>query len=152
MAAIAAIVGLLGTGLQVAGQLQQGQSAKAQAEYNAKVQEKQGSEEFASAQREGLKAKREGDIAMSNATALAAASGAGGAETPSVANTIGDIYAMSDYNQRSALFRGTEAKAGRYDQAALSRAKGKSAMQGSELEAFGTGAGGLYKYGQSFYG
>lgn len=152
MAALALIVGLVGTGLQVAGAIQQANTAKAVGEYNAKVQEKQGQEQLASSQRSALMEKRKADLLMSRARAVSAASGAGGAETPSVAENIGQIAGWSDYLQRSKLFEGTEMKAGRYEQAALSRAQGQSAYDSGMLSAFGTGLGGLYKYGSSFYG
>lgn len=145
MAEMMAVVGLIGSGLSAMGSMQQASAQKAQAEYNAKIQEAKGREEFASKQREAQKNEQEAKLADSRARAIAAASGAGGAETGSVSNTLSEIYSMGDYNARSAVFEGESMKAGRYDQAALSRAQGRSAYNNSILQGIGSFASSAYK-------
>lgn len=145
-----AIVGLIGTAVQVAGSMAQASAQKSQAEYQAKIQEKQGRIEFAAKQREADQKRREAKLAQSRAVAVAASSGGGAYGTPTVNETLLDIYAdIGDYNARSALFEGTEARESRYSAAALSRAQGKAAAQGSIISGISSGLGGFAK---SMYG
>lgn len=149
MAAMMAIVGLIGTGIQVAGSMAQASAQKKQAEYNAQIQEKAGKIEFANAQREALQKTKEASLAESRARAIAAASGAGGVSSPTVMETIADIYGQGDYASRTTIAAGENQKEMRFASAALSRAQGKAAYSGSMATALGQGIGGFAK---SMYG
>lgn len=145
MAGIGAIVGLIGSAVSAVGAIQQGKAAQQQAEYEAELQKKRGREEFASKQREALTKEHEAKIAESRARALAAASGAGGSETPTVLNTLTEIFSQGDYNQRALVAQGQMMKDSRYDQAALIKAQGDAAYKGSILQGIAGGIGGLSK-------
>lgn len=145
MAAMMAIVGLIGTGLQVMGSMQQASAQKAQAEYNAKVQERQGKIEYAKGQEIADQKRREAKIAESRAIAVAAASGAGAYGSPTVNETLADIYSGGDYQAREAMFDAEVNRENRYSAAALSRAQGKSAAQGSIISGIGSAFGGFSK-------
>lgn len=142
---MAALLAIVGTVVSVAGSIQQGQAAKAQANYSAKVAEKQGNIEFAEHQRKAEDEKRKADIAESRARAVAAASGAGGVGSPSVDATLESIYAQGQDYARNEIFAGEAARDNRLSQAALYRAQGKSAAQGSILSGIGSAIGGFGK-------
>lgn len=148
MAALAAIpmmaMSLVGTGMSMYGQYRQGQWAEASAKHEAQQLEAKGNEEFATKQAQGQKEMREARYTASRARAIAAGSGAGGIETPSVSNTISDIWQQGDYNRRVALSEGEKAQGGRKAQAAMSLAQGKEAKRGALWGAATTGLQGLY--------
>lgn len=148
MAGIGAIIGLIGSGFQAISSIQQGQMAKAQAEYQAKLAEQQGKERQAIAIKKAEEEKHKGELAESRALALAAASGAGGIETPNVADTIGDIHERAYENMVAQLYSGESARNYGTAQANLYRSKGKAAASQGMLGAAGSMVGGM----SNFYG
>ena len=148
MAGIGAIVGLLGTGLQFVGQMQQASIAKAQANYQAKLAEQQAKEKQAIQAKKAEDEKLQGQLAESRAIALAAASGAGGIETPSVADTIGDIHERAYENMLAQLYSGEAARNYGDAQASLYRSKGKAAATQGMIGATGSLVSGM----SNFYG
>lgn len=146
MAAIGAIVGLLGTGLQVMASIQQGKAQEAAAEFEAKQREKAAAEEFAAGQRAALDKARETDEVLSRQRALAAASG-GGVQDASILDIYEDTAQRGAYNEAVARYGGEERAKGQLDAAAAARLKGKSAAQGAMLSGIASGISG---FGQIF--
>lgn len=154
MATLVALVGLVGTAVQTAAAVKQGQAARAQAKYSAQMEERQAAERFAIASREAQEQERRGEEAMSRARAIAAASGAGGAETPSVAETLDELARRTEYNIGQTIYGGQSAQEMGMAQAQLTRMGGKSAYQAGLLSGIGKGASGLYSLGRDsgFFG
>lgn len=144
MAAIGAIAGLIGTGLQVMGSISQGKAQQAALNFEAKQKEQAGREEFAAGQRKEIEKRQEGDLVMSRQRALASASGAG-VLNPSILDIYGDTAGASEYNAGIERYGAESRRDGLYDGAAAARAKGKAAMKGSIFEGLGTAFGGISK-------
>ena len=142
---MAMLASIIGTGLSLVGSIQQAQAQKAQAQSMANIEEHRGKQEYAAAQRKAAHEEERGRYARSRAIAAAASSGAGGAETASVSNTIGDIAQIAFENAAAQRSSGEAAKSARYDQAAMYRRKGESDYKGSLLEGFSRGFGTLTK-------
>jgi hypothetical protein len=161
-----AIIGLIGTAVQVAGQMAAAKAQAAQANYNAKIQEQQallqerkGRDEFGAAQRAAMEKRREADIVASRGIALAAASGGGGYGNATIDYNLSDIIGRGDYNSRSKVFEGGAAKDYAYGAGAISRSyanlsrmEGKAAKTGGMYSAIGTGLSGLGGFAKSLYG
>lgn len=145
-ASLAQVLSIGGTVLSTAGAIQQGKSADAVAQYEARQLEAQGKAENASAQREAQAARREKELVQSRARAVAAASG-GGQDL----NLLGEIEEEGELRAMTALWQGEERAKGRSAQAAGRRAEGKAAKRGSIFKAGKTlmsgGASFLEKYG-----
>lgn len=144
MAALAAVAGLIGTGLQVMGTIQSGKAQQAALNFEAKQREKQAAEERAASQRTAIEKRHEGDLVMSRQRALASASGAG-VVNPSILDIYGETAERSEYNAQTEIFGGESRARGQLDQAAAARAKGKAAARGSVFEGLGQGFAGLSK-------
>lgn len=142
--AVAMMATLAATGLQVMGTLQQGQAAKASANFEGKQRERQAAEERAAGQREAIGKRNEADRLISRGKALAASSGAG-VVTPSILDIYGDAAGEGEYNAQTALYGGESRARGQIDAANAARFKGKAAYKGSILEAFGQGFSGVGK-------
>lgn len=104
----AEIIGLAGTGLGAVGSILEGQSAASAAEAEGIQAIAQAKSARATSQRQANEERRQGDLAISRAQAVAAAGG-GGATDPTVLNIVGDIAGQSEYNALSALYEGTTA-------------------------------------------
>lgn len=107
---------LLGTGLDIYGNLESGKGAAsegARRKVEAQFAKQQADEDsiavFASAQRDAFEENRKAELVSSRALAVAAASG-GGASDPSVVNMISQIKGEGVYRAGIALYDG-EAKA-----------------------------------------
>ena len=107
-------LGVGGTILSAAGQVQAGWAADANAkaqqqalEYQAKQAEINAGQERASAQRRAMEERRQAGLASSRAKALAAAGG-GTLLDPSVVNIMGDLAAEGEYNADVAMYEGEE--------------------------------------------
>jgi len=153
MAALGTIVGLAGTGLQAIGTISAGQSAKSQANYQAALYEQQGAYQQAAYQKEAEAEAEKGERLLSRARAVEAASGAGGAETAGGYQSLLDLAKTMESNIQSKVFSGKVASQYGQEEAALSRAKGKSAYSESLLKGLGYGLSGVSKIDtDSFYG
>jgi hypothetical protein len=144
LAALPLIATLAATGLQVMGSLQQGQAAKAAANFEAEQHKRQAAEERAASQREAIEKRHEGKLAMSRQIAVAGASGAG-VVNPSILDIYGETGQKAEYNAQTALYGGESRARGQIDQAAAAKFRGKAAYKGSLLEAGGQLFGGLGK-------
>jgi hypothetical protein len=144
MAGLAAIAGIVGTGLQVMGSLQAGKSQQAALNFEAKQREAKAAEERAASQRTAIDKRHEGDLVMSRQKALAAAGGAG-VVNPNILDLYGETSERAEYNAASEVYGGESRARGQVDQAAAARAKGKAAVKGSIFEAGGTAFTGLSK-------
>ncbi len=131
---LALIAGGIGTAVSTLGTIQAGREAKAQAEYQAKVQEQQADEAYASSQRDAAEKYRKGRIMIGDQRAAIA--GAGGDLTdPSVLDIMGDTEAEIDLAARTDIFRGEQQARGYNDAAVNSRITGKNAQKAAFLNA-----------------
>lgn len=144
MAAIGAIAGLVGSGIQAIGAIQQGKAQQAALDFEAKQREQKAMEERAAAQRSMLEKRDEGKKVMSRQVALAASSG-GGVVNPSILDIYGETAQEAEYNAEIEKYGGESRARGEIDQANLARARGKAAMRGSVFEGIGTALGGISK-------
>jgi len=135
---------VVGAGAAVYGAL----SAKEQAEQQAKEQVAMGKERFAAAQRETLEAKLAGKLAQSRQLAAAAASGAGGADSPSIVKLMTETGERSRYAQEVAMYKGYSERDYYFDAARNTRSEGNASLIGGVLRAAGTLAGGLAQAGE----
>ena len=173
---------IAGTIGQIGGTLYKGYAAKAEGKraaqissYNADLARQEGeftgkqldraaNEERVAAQRAAFEQQHKTKQVMSTIRANAAASGAGGIETPTVLDIMGDTIARGEYLEEVERYGGESRARGREDQAAAARAgglnkammlelegdmaktRGRNAFTGSILESIGTGAKGYYAY------
>lgn len=139
LAGLAPIFGAIGTGISVLGTIQQGREAKAQAEYQATVQEMQADEAQAASQRDAAETYRKGQIMLGDQRAAIAASG-GSLTDPSVIDIMGDTAAEIDLAARTDIYKGEQQARGYNDAAVNSRISGQNALKASYIGA----AGGLF--------
>lgn len=144
MAGIGAIVGLLGTGLQVVSQIQAGKAQEAALEFEAQQREAAAKEERAAGQREALEKRRQYERVSGRQRAVAAASGAG-VTNASVLDIFEETASRSRYEEGVARYGGESRARGQLDKAAAARMKGKAARQGGILGGIATGLSGLGK-------
>ena len=146
MAALMATIGGLiakagiGTVLQVAGAgisgiaaVAGGAAQKASAEFQAQQLDAAAKTENAVAQRAAIEDRRQSNLAMSRARAVAAASG-GGQDIP----LLGDIAEDGEGRVLTTLWEGEEAAKGRRTQAAASRFEGRQAGRAGVLRGVST--------------
>ena len=133
-----------GTLLSSVGALGSARAMSSLAGFNADLLESSADDQIAAGQREALEQKRQANLAMSRAQAVAAASG-GGAADPTVINVIGDIAAEGEYNARVADYSGRERARNTQLQAAAERAKGGAAETAGYINAAGTLLSGFSK-------
>ncbi len=152
MAALMAVAGLVGTGVQMAGTIAGGRSAKALADYESSLQGQKAAYDRATWQRQAEEERHKGELAKSRATMLMAASGAGGAETESGAASLSQLEEETYLNVMSSIAGGEIASNFGRAQASLTALRGKEAQKGSYLEAIGQGLKGLSKFGPDLAG
>jgi len=88
------------------------------ADYDAAMLRREGNEAAAEKQREALDRRRQADLTVSRALAVAASSG-GSAGDPTVLKIYSDIMQVGDYNVQSAIWEGTDMFDLLYSQAEL---------------------------------
>ena len=147
LAGIATVVSTLGTIVGAAGAIAQGQNAKAQAEYQAKLQEIKGTEDQAAQQRKALDKQHQGMLIQSKLQAGAAASGAG-ASDPTIINLSEDVAGRTAYEAGLLNWSGLAAKDNALNTATAYKAAGDAAEQQGNLTALG----GLFKAGGTLIG
>lgn len=102
--------------------------------------------ERATSQRKAMEERRQGRLASSRTLALAAASG-GGADDPSVVNTMADIAGEGEYRALTALYEGDESASSMEAEAAAKRRGAKSVKTAGAIKA----AGSIISAGSTLY-
>jgi hypothetical protein len=155
---------VVGTAASVGGKLFSGYSANKAAKTNAALAQQEGEFTARQLERQAVDERRAGQVAaqekrldlarlVSQQRAIAAASGAGGVGTPTVADLMSDAIARGEYLAQTESYIGESRARGRLDQASAARAKGanaaaqykkagKNAFYGSILDAATVGLGG----------
>lgn len=148
---LALIAGGIGTAVSTLGTIQAGREAKAQADYQAKVQEMQADESVASSQRDAAEKYRQGRLIASQQRAAIAGSG-GDLTDPSVIDIMADTDFETDLAARTDIYRGEQQARGLNDAAVNSRISGKNAQKASYISAAGnlfSGVSNMYsRFGQ----
>lgn len=144
LAALSAVAGIAGTGMGVAGALQQGNAQQAAANYQAGVDRQQGQQAFAAGTRSANERNLQTDLVQSKQVAQAAGSGAG-VSNPTIADIYGQTAGRGNYLASGDLYQGQERQRA-YDMLADDALyRGKVAGQAGDLAAIGTGLKGLSK-------
>lgn len=148
---LALIAGGLGTAAQVMGTITQGNQARAQAEYQAKVQSMQADETKAASQRDAAAQYRQGAYLASQQRAAIAGSG-GSLADASVLDLMGDTAAETDLAARTEIYKGEQQMRGLNDAAKNSIISGRNAQTASYIGAAGSlfsGVSSMYsRFGQ----
>lgn len=151
LAGLPAILGGIGTGIQVLGTIKAGNDADAKAQYEAKVQEQQADEAKAASQRDAAAQYRQGNQILSQQRAAIAGSG-GSLTDPSVLDLMGDTAAEADLAGRTEIYKGEQQSRGYNDAAKNSRISGKNAKTAAYIGAAGSlfsGVSSMYsRFGQ----
>lgn len=146
---------LAASAVSAVGQVQQGNAAKASADFQAAQQEQQAGQQRAAAQRQAIEQRRQSRVLESRARAVAGASGAGVGD-PTVVNELADIKNVGEFNALTALFQGEESATGLEMAAESARREGAASRQASRINAAGTligGAASFYdRYGGGSFG
>lgn len=153
MAAIAPIIGILGTAVSFMGSIAQSNALNAQAQatqqqaaYQAQVLRQQGQEQLAASQRKSLDDKRQAQYVQGRLQAQAAAGG-GGADDPTIIKLSSDIAAQGEYNALADLYSGQSAKVAAINQGNLAIYQGDINAMALRSRADATllgGIGGLF--------
>lgn len=128
---------LIGAGITAAGTIYGGVRANQNAGLEAQILKKKGDDELAIASREAAKDRRQGNLALSRARAIAANSGAGTGDD-TVTNIMAGIEEQRDYNVLTDMYRGQRSRADLYADASIRKREGRDALIGAGLEAGGT--------------
>lgn len=153
MAAILPIVSLaataVGTIVSMVGQQQQAEAAQAQANYNAKLAEMKGKEEFAAGQRRMLQERQQKDVAISALRARAAAGGGDTTDT-SVVTLGAGIEQQGELRALTEFYKGDNAQRGYQDAAAGYRFEGQNAAAAAGWKMGGTLLSGISSFGSQY--
>lgn len=143
-----ATLGMVGTGIKAGAQIGQGYNAKGAGEFEAGQHERSAVEARAAGAAAAREKQSELARVVSKQRAVAAASGAGGVETPSVLDIFGDTVQRGEYLKNIETFKGESRARDEINKANAARMKGENAYVGSILEGVSTGLGGVVKYGK----
>jgi hypothetical protein len=136
--------------LQAGGSIFGGISKSKALKSEARQLEANAGQERAMSQREAMEERRQARLLASRGLAVAAASG-GGADDPSVVNTLADIEAEGEFRALSQLFTGESEARGMEAQARARRKAAKTAKIAGFIDAgatlLGAGASLKEKYG-----
>ena len=135
--AFTAALAAAGLGLGAYGRYRGGKSAKKAAKFEARQLEQRAGQVKAVSQRNAQEVSRQGDLQMSRALAVAAASG-GGVSDPTVMDVMGDIAGDTDYRRMVALYEGETAADELLLRGQMRRTEGDLAMQAGQIGALGT--------------
>lgn len=127
-------LGLVGTGVSVAGTIAGGVQAANAADYQEKVAEQNEDEAHAASQREAEARRRQGRLIQSRQRAAIAAGGGSIAE-PSVLDVMGDTAQAVDLAADTDIYRGENAARGYRDAANVARYQKGQALGASYLGA-----------------
>jgi hypothetical protein len=145
------IASAIGTGLSAAGSIYSGVQQNAAAKAEAKQLKTKGDLEYAAAQVKARETRREKDLVMSRQRAVAAASG-GGVSNETVEGLMAKTEQRGEYSALLDMYNGAVMRNDLYNDAAATRASGKSALTGSIINAGSTlasGAGDIYSSARS---
>lgn len=149
--AIPAILMVGGSILSAGGQITSANAKAADLRLQAAQLETQAGLKRATSQREAIDQKRQARLAFSRGLAVAAASG-GGADDPTVVNTLAGIEGEGEYRALTALYNGEETARGMEAEAAAARRGASSVKKAGILGAAGTvlsaGASMFDRYGK----
>ena len=136
----------------------QGQQEQVYANWQAAQLKQKANAERASGQRAAIEERKKGDLTMSRARAVAAASGAGAGD-PTVMNILGNLASDTEYNALSRLYEGDSSAQSLETQANALQWQGAQAAQAGTSLASSTRTAGMFnaigQIGQSagsFYG
>ena len=135
---------LAGSGMGVAGALQQGSASQAAANYQAQVNRQQAAQALAAGTRDSYEKNLQTDLVQSKQVADAAGSGAG-VNNPTIADIYGQTAGRGNYLARGALYQGQEKQQGYNMSADDALYRGAAMKQAGDLSAIGTGLKGLSK-------
>jgi hypothetical protein len=133
-ASLGGVAGTLGTALTVGSTVYSGIRANQNAKAEAKGLKKQGDDQYAIAQREAMKHRKERDLVISRQRAVAAASG-GSTGDATVQAIMGRTDAEGEYNAMIDMYNGATSRADLYGAAKSKVKEGKSALLGSFIDA-----------------
>lgn len=102
-----------------------------------------GKAEFAASQRDADERRLEAKLVMSRAQAIAAASGGGGADTPTISKILTDIGERANYGVQTVLYGGQARQDSYNASASARRVTGQSNFIGGLLRGLGSLAGGV---------
>lgn len=134
---LASNAGTIGTALAAGGTVYSGISNYQASKAEAKQLKEKGNNEFAKSQREASRRRRETQVLVSRANAVAAASGAG-ATDESVMATKEKIQAEGDNNAMLDMYNGLVNRSDLFREAASRKAEGKSGLISSFINAGST--------------
>lgn len=147
---LSAIAGVAGSALSANAARNSGKLGQEAKEYEAQQYESRAIASVASAQRDMLNERKNKELIISRAQALAAFGG-GGVNDPTVQNLIADIDNEGAYREAVALYRGEEEARKLNEAASLSRREGVIIMEGGKVQAMAYAVTGLYgKYNQKY--
>ena len=136
--------------------MQAGKTAQRVANYEADAMVRQGTEEFAAAQRAALEEKKKKDRLISRQIALGAGSGSA-VNSPGLLDIIGDTEQEGTYHELATMYGGEQRARGLKDKANVrrvegeaARSRGSNAFYGSILEGFSGFATGMNTYRRNY--
>lgn len=132
--AVGTIAGVGGSALSADGAKKAGKAGQQAKEYEARQYEAQAVQVIGTAQRDMLKERRQKEMVVSRAQALAAFGG-GSVSDPTVVNIIADLENEGAYREAVALYQGEE-EANKLRQAAgLAKMEGRVIRKGGQAQA-----------------
>lgn len=146
LAAAAPYIGLAATGVAAVGQYQQGKTAQANQRLAAIQDEKEANAAQVASQREAMNERRRAKLLRSRALAVAGASGAGISEDPTIDNILTEIDTEGEARALDAMWEGDNLALGLQSGAKTRRRMGNAAASAGSMNAFSTGASGLYSF------
>lgn len=102
-----------------------------------------GKNEFAASQRDADERRLEAKLVASRAQAIAAASGGGGADQPTISKILTDIGERADFGVKSIMYGGAQRRDDYFNSASSRRVTGQSNFIGGLLRGLGSLAGGV---------
>jgi hypothetical protein len=149
LAAVSAVVGIIGTVVSAVGTIASGNAARADAEFQAVQLEQNAKQQRAAAQAEQQEIKRRQTLATSRAQTVAAGSGLG-ADDPTVREIQSETNEYGGKLQLAALAAGRQRANQALNTATAARASGKAQQTGSLFSAIGQGFAGAARFTSSF--
>ena len=143
----AALIPLLiaSTVVSAAGQISAGNQAEEQAEFEARMRERNAKATYAEGTRASYEQYRRGKIVMSNQRAAMAASG-GVTDDPAAIETLGETGRDAKYNALATMYTYSSKAQGQQYQADLRRLEGRNAKNASRWRSLSTVLQGAVNY------
>ena len=147
--AISAIMGLAGTAVTAMGTIAAGKAAQQSANYEAAQLDMKAKEEQAASQREAQEYGRRRDLALSELTNKAAASGFSATDPTSLA-LADEIARYGTFQEQMAMYGGQSRREGLQNEATGKRFEGAAKRMGANYSAAGTILGGVSSFADRF--